>query len=79
MANHSYNPTAHYIQDTKNGDLVLMKYEDNLPDGAEITINYAPANGAAESLMKYGFIDHFITYNDQLSIALLEGELPIMQ
>lgn len=70
MVNHSYEPNAHYVQDAENGDIVLMKYDGTLGNNEEVTINYAPENGAAESVLKYGFIDSAIRYNDKLTLLL---------
>lgn len=76
MVNHSYTPNAHFIQDSENGDFVLMKYHDEMGSNDEITINYAPPGGAAEALMKYGFIDSNIQFNDQLTLVYLKNDEP---
>ena len=60
MANHATDANAYY-EKSKNGDIVLLlRPDEKVEAGKEITISYGSSKSAAEMVFSYGFIDEKI-------------------
>jgi hypothetical protein len=57
MANHSGSANSHYQQGGDDEVLLIVKPEQRVESGAELTIDYGSTKSAAEMLFNYGFID----------------------
>jgi hypothetical protein len=57
MANHSVKANAYYEQGSGDDVVLLLRPEQQVEEGEEVTISYGSAKTAAEMLFSYGFID----------------------
>lgn len=65
MANHAVKANSHYKQGHNADVLLMLKPEQKVEIGEELTIDYGSVKSAAEMLFSYGFID------DSSSVASL--------
>jgi hypothetical protein len=60
IVNHARDANAYYEQ-TSNGDMVLLlRPNEEVDRGSEVTISYGSSKSAAEMLFSYGFVDEEI-------------------
>lgn len=57
MANHSSTPNAYYEEKSQGEVTLLLRPNQSVRPGDEITISYGEQKSAAEMLFSYGFID----------------------
>ena len=70
LANHSHQHTAYFEENDDQVVSLLLRDGVNIPQGAEITINYGQEKSAAEMLFSYGFIEPTSMTRNGLSLPL---------
>ena len=68
--NHSHQHTAYFEENDGQGVSLLLCDGADIPQGAEITINYGQDKSAAEMLFSYGFIEPTSMTRNGLSLPL---------